>query len=55
VAGLVGFDLVERQLDLPAVGIDRGELDRGCELVVEQCGDQTDLDHSLGWQVPFQG
>jgi hypothetical protein len=39
---LVDFDLVEGQLDLPTLGVGRGELDRSGELVVGQRGDQAE-------------
>jgi hypothetical protein len=42
VACLVGFDLVEGQFNFPAFAIGRGEFDCGCELVVEQRGDQAE-------------
>jgi len=38
----VDFDLVEGQLDLPALGVGLGEFDRGGELVVQECGDQAE-------------
>ncbi len=55
VTGLVDLDLVEGKLDLPAFTVGGGELDGGCELVVEQRGDQAEqlpaagpiLDHVL--------
>jgi hypothetical protein len=40
--GLVDFDFVEGQFDLPALRIRRGELDRGGEVVVADRGNQAE-------------
>ena len=40
--GLVDFDLVEGQLDLPALCVGCGEFDRGGECVVQQSRDQAE-------------
>jgi hypothetical protein len=40
--GLVDFDFVKGQFDLPALRVGRGELDRGGDLVVDQRGDQAE-------------